>query len=205
MSAIDAKGLVRVLEALPGRCEAVDYHGPRCEIVTDESANAADIAELVKLLDKSNHRLWHLENEARRTDAGDAHVAAVKRAIDGWNQRRNDLVERIDRSLLALLPAADPARARLSSETPGMILDRLAILGLKLFHLRGLVGDQKRKEIENDIAERLAILDRQRSDLAGCLIALVDDALVGRAYFKLYRQLKAYNDPRLNPSMSRPS
>jgi hypothetical protein len=46
---------------------------------------------------------------------------------------------------------------------------------------------------------KLARLQQQRSDLAGCLDALLADAIAGRAYFKVYRQFKMYNDPRFNP------
>ena len=47
--------------------------------------------------------------------------------------------------------------------------------------------------------EKLARLREQRADLAGCLDALFADALAGRAYFKVYRQFKMYNDPAMNP------
>ncbi|MDX1662122.1 MAG: DUF4254 domain-containing protein, partial [Gemmatimonadota bacterium] len=42
-----------------------------------------------------NIRLWHQEDEARRPDVGDEVIAAVKRRIDGLNQERNDLIEKI--------------------------------------------------------------------------------------------------------------
>jgi hypothetical protein len=48
---------------------------------------------------------------------------------------------------------------------------------------------------------RLARLEEQRADLAGCLDALLADAAAGRAYFKVYRQFKMYNDPALNPAL----
>ena len=41
----------------------------------------------------------------------------------------------------------------------------------------------------------------QRSDLAACLDALLADAVIGRAYFKVYRQFKMYNDARFNPEL----
>jgi hypothetical protein len=43
------------------------------------------------------------------------------------------------------------------------------------------------------------VLNEQRTDLAACLDALWSDVLAGRRRFKLYRQLKMYNDPTLNP------
>jgi hypothetical protein len=51
-------------------------------------------------------------------------------------------------------------------------------------------------------AARLARLHAQRVDLAWCLDNLLKDAEAGRAYFKVYRQYKMYNDPALNPYLS---
>lgn len=165
-------------------------------------AAGADVLTLVAAERDCNHRLWHLEDEARRNDAGDAHVAAVKRAIDRWNQRRNDLIERIDETLLAQLPAPDPARAEQHSETAGMIIDRLAILSLKIFHLSTLQARKRAVNIDQECAGKVALLEKQREDLAGCFMRLIEDARAGRRYFTVYRQFKAYNDPRLNPVLS---
>jgi hypothetical protein len=167
-------------------------------------ATGADVFSLVLAERDCNHRLWHLEDEARRTDAGDAHVAAVKRAIDRWNQRRSDLIERIDESFLsalATLPLPDLTRAEQHSETPGMIIDRLAILGLKIFHLSTLQARKRAVNIDRECADKVTVLEQQREALAMCFVRLIEDARAGRRYFKVYRQFKAYNDPRLNPAL----
>ena len=49
--------------------------------------------------------------------------------------------------------------------------------------------------------ERLRILLEQRDDLAAALERLWQQVLDGRRSFKLYRQLKMYNDPALNPAV----
>ena len=51
--------------------------------------------------------------------------------------------------------------------------------------------------------DRLAVLTAQRDDLAACLDALWSETLAGTRRFKLYRQLKMYNDPALNPAVYR--
>jgi hypothetical protein len=205
MNTQDAREIVDLLARVPAQCALVDYRGPRAELFLTEDPWRGDMRALVVALRDCNHRLWHLEDEARRTDAGDAHVAAVKRAIDRWNQHRSDLTECIDRQFLATLPSADPRHAVLSSETPGMILDRLSILSLKIFHLTGLSARGLSSAIETEILEKVAILEGQQRDLANCFIELISDAAEGRRYFKLYRQFKAYNDARLNPALSRAS
>jgi hypothetical protein len=46
-------------------------------------------------------------------------------------------------------------------------------------------------------------LERQRDDLAHCLDALLTQAAEGRAFWRVYRQFKMYNDPTLNPYLYR--
>ena len=43
-----------------------------------------------------NYLLWHEEDLARSRDVSDSAIAAVKRAIDGYNQKRNDAIEKLD-------------------------------------------------------------------------------------------------------------
>ncbi|HSB24836.1 MAG TPA: DUF4254 domain-containing protein [Burkholderiaceae bacterium] len=168
---------------------------------------------------QANHRfnslLWVEEDLARRTTVSDGEIAANKRAIDRYNQARNDATERIDELLLTALGLVDPASARtdsplstvgagarLSSETAGSMIDRLSILALKVHAMR---LQTQRRDVDDthrtNAAARLQRLLQQRSDLAGCLDALLAECREGRAYFKVYRQFKMYNDPRFNPAL----
>jgi hypothetical protein len=153
---------------------------------------------------RANFELWHIEDEARRPGASDAELAEVKRRIDTTNQRRNDAVEDLDRALLEGLAEQNlpAAGAVLHSETPGLMIDRLSILSLKIYHTReescrenAPAGHAERN------CERLLILEEQRADLAHCLDTLWSDILAGKRRFKLYRQMKMYNDPSLNPAI----
>lgn len=178
----------------------------------NESANIPDSASTDPWLARVAHQhranfdLWHIEDEARTPDATDAQLAGVKRRIDQTNQLRNDLAEDLDRALLEwLAPQRLPAEsAPLHSESPGLIIDRLSILALKIYHTReeadrtdGSPGHAERNRL------RLAVLTEQRTDLARCLDLLWRETLDGTRRFKLYRQLKMYNDPTLNPAIYR--
>ena len=162
-----------------------------------------------------NCRLWAEEDLARRTTVGDAEIAANKRAIDRFNQARNDATERIDEILLVELGLVDAVSARsdapratvagsarLNSETAGSMLDRLSIMALKIKAMRAQSERGDVDEAHRGASRaRLQRLSQQREDLAACLDALLGDAAAGRAYFKVYRQFKMYNDPRFNPAL----
>jgi hypothetical protein len=152
---------------------------------------------------RQNFALWHEEDRARSRLASAEQLAQTKRNIDAINQTRNDLVEKIDRELLQQLENEGiHVRGQLHSETPGMIIDRLSILSLKIFHTREQI---ERTGVSQGHAERnrerLEVLQQQRQDLADCLDTLWQDFEHGRRRFKLYRQLKMYNDPDLNPEI----
>ncbi len=160
------------------------------------------------VLDQSrfNYLLWHEEDEARRTDVDDAVIARVKRAIDRYNQQRNDAIERIDEALLEMLSAegAAPAasNALLNTETPGSAFDRLSIAALKIYHVREQVMRSDADEAHRQRArERLARLEEQRADLIAALDQLLADIFAGRKRLKVYRQFKMYNDPKWNPAL----
>jgi hypothetical protein len=150
-----------------------------------------------------NFLLWHEEDVARSPDVSDQRIAAVKRAIDRYNQQRNDAIERIDDWLLQRLAAAHVlpmTDARLNTETPGSAIDRLSIMSLRIYHYEEQLARRDVNDAHhNMVGERLDRCCLQRADLAQSLEELLGDILVGRKQLKIYRQMKMYNDPTLNP------
>ena len=176
------------------------------ETKTQHANYETELLALIARQHHANFELWHIEDEARIPGATEADLADVKRRVDATNQRRNDLSEEIDRTLLLWLESRGlpNPNAPLHSESPGLIIDRLSILALKIYHTREEAeregaphGHERRNR------ERLAILEQQRTDLASCLDALWRETLAGSRRFKLYLQLKMYNDPTLNPAVYR--
>ena len=116
------------------------------------AAHASGLWQAVENNHRCNCLLWDEEDLARRRNVPDAEIANNKRAIDGYNQKRNDAIERIDEHLLASLAGVRKhENARLNSETPGGMIDRLSILSLKIHHMRlqTLRADVERAHIES--------------------------------------------------------
>jgi len=176
--------------------------GPTAQLPSEDTSMSPELLMKVALAQhRANYELWHEEDKARDPTADDAAIAQVKRAIDALNQRRNDLAENLDRMLLAAAGDQAPT-APLHSESPGLIVDRLSILALKIYHTteesqRASATDEHRQRN----LERLALIEEQRADLTACLDDLWQQVLAGRRRFKLYRQMKMYNDPELNPAV----
>lgn len=173
-------------------------HATEGELAIETSADG--LMALALAQHRANFELWHEEDKARVPGVADAEIVRVKRAIDRLNQRRNDLVEKMDAWLIERLEQ-NPS-APLHSETPGLMIDRLSILSLKIYHTREEAHRASATE-EHRVRNvgRLALLEEQRADLAGCLDALWAEVLEGTRRFKLYRQMKMYNDPELNPAV----
>jgi uncharacterized protein DUF4254 len=192
---VDARAIVQLQD---GRTRL--WHGAPRQPARDGALEA-----LIEAQHAANFTLWHAEDEARRLSADDASIAAVKREIDRVNQVRNDMTEQIDAWLLAHIKEAGMTQGgEQHSETPGMMMDRLSILSLKLFHTQEELarGGAPAGHRERN-AERFATLREQHDDLTRCLDRLWAQVCAGERCFKQYRQLKMYNDPELNPVLYR--
>ena len=144
---------------------------------------------------------WHLEDLVRPADVDPVYALQLKRRIDASNQHRTDLVERIDdHYMMQFKDVAPQPDAKLNTETPAWALDRLSILALKVYHFgieagRGDAGHRAKCQAKLDT------LLTQRADLTTAIDQLLEDLAAGRRRMKLYRQMKMYNDPSLNPSL----
>jgi hypothetical protein len=151
---------------------------------------------LLELLD-SNLRQWDLEDVTRVPDASDTVVADAKRAIDRLNLSRHRLIQEIDAAVAARLPQS--ATATLATETPGMVLDRLSVLVIRIARtaeMARLGGEGA----DGRYAGRLPSLQRQLAGLSAALEALLLEVRDGTRRFLPYEHLKLYG-PR--PVVSR--
>ncbi len=149
-----------------------------------------------------NTKLWNEEDLARRQKVSDTEIANNKRAIDKFNQARNDYIEKMDDFIINKIPLLNEMLGKQNSETLGAIIDRSSILSLKIFHM---FLQTERKDVElthiNTCSQKLMILNKQRHDLGACFDELMEDCKNGVRHFKQYKQFKMYNDPNLNPQI----
>ena len=190
---------------IPSLCQQIiDFHQ---NAIVRWKAHGVQTQELeLMAFIEANHRfnfqLWHAEDRARRKDMGDAFVVEAKREIDDCNQRRNNQMEYIDKYFEDLLKPASHLDTRVHSETPGMMIDRLSILSLKIYHMheQTIRQDVDATHIENCLSKH-AQLKAQHQQLKRCLEELLDDIKNQKRTFRLYHQHKMYNDPNLNPAL----
>ena len=146
---------------------------------------------------------WHLEDIIRLPNINPAEALQIKRRIDKSNQDRTDMVEKMDDYFLDQFKHVDPKpTAKINSETPAWLLDRMSILLLKIYHMK---EQTERKDVsEEHLAKcqaKLAILLEQKTDMQMAFDQLMEDILYGDRKMKVYRQMKMYNDASLNPML----
>ncbi len=144
---------------------------------------------------------WHLEDIVRNPDIAPVEGLALKRRIDASNQVRTDMVEYIDSYFLEKYKEIKvEEKATINTESPAWAIDRLSILALKIYHMNIEANRAEADELHRQACStKLNILLEQRKDLSTAIDTLLDDISNGKKYMKVYKQMKMYNDPSLNP------
>lgn len=144
---------------------------------------------------------WHYEDIIRDPQIDPVAALDLKRKIDKSNQDRTDLVEMIDSYFLDKYKNVKiKENATINTESPAWAIDRLSILMLKIYHMR---IEAERTDVSDSHREqcnkKLQVLLEQQKDLSTAIEQLINDIESGNKYMKVYKQMKMYNDPNLNP------
>lgn len=139
-------------------------------------------------LHRTNISQWNLEDDGRRPGVNDATIARAKRAIDTLNTTRHHLIEAIDAAIDAATPQAPAAPP--ATESPGMVLDRLSVLVIRIHHTELAAGPEPSDS--DPYGARLPVLYRQLAVLEEALGALLQDVRAGKRRFLPYQHLKLY-------------
>ncbi|HEV3281518.1 MAG TPA: DUF4254 domain-containing protein [Acidimicrobiales bacterium] len=161
---------------------------PRVAAMNDGRVEPGPVMDAILALHRSNREQWDREDDARRRGAEDAVVAAAKRDIDRMNSARHQLIEAIDG---AVLDAISPRPGTpLVTESPGMAIDRLSVLVIRL------AATEARARSDADDADRyrrrLPRLRIQVDSLEEAIATLLEDLAGGTRRFVAYESLKLY-------------
>ena len=146
---------------------------------------------------------WHLEDIIRKPSIDPKEALVIKRRIDKSNQDRTDMVEEIDDYFFQKFKdIASRKDAILNTETPAWAIDRLSILQLKIYHMR---IESKRETADEshklNCLEKLNVLLLQRKNLSLSIDQLLTNISEGKVIAVTYKQMKMYNDKKLNPEL----
>ena len=166
--------------------------------------NPYPVGSLEQLFYAKNHVdtvQWHLEDIVRDPHIDPVAGIELKRRIDRSNQVRTDMVEQIDDYFLALYVGVDALPgATLNTESPAWAIDRLSILILKIYHMQEeALRVDATTEHRAKCTTKLQVLLEQQTDLSASIDELLAEISDGKKQMKVYRQMKMYNDPSLNP------
>ncbi len=155
------------------------------------------IYQLVFLCMKINKEQWDLEDLARMVERGSDYIVSIKKDIDKSNQDRNNLVREIDTEIVSLLKVSPSTDDRFYSESPGMIIDRLTILFIRLSAIRELLSVIEESDIKKEYSEKEAIVLGQISQLGKFLDRYFVKLVNKEVFFEIQQPVKIYNDSRI--------
>jgi hypothetical protein len=180
---------------LPSTATILDalLHPPVPDTLSPSNAQAA-IVDPIVALHRNNREQWDREDDVRRENSDDARVAAAKRDIDHLNFARHGYIEAIDRAILCTIDLRPGAP--LVTESPGVAIDRLSVLLIRL-------GSTEARAASGAVdaqlySERLPRLRSQLDALESAIASLLDDLAHGARRFHVHESLKLYGpeDPR---------
>ena len=144
---------------------------------------------------------WAYEDIIRDPNIDPVAALKLKRKIDASNQDRTDTVEFIDSYFLEIYKDIQAkSTAKINSESPAWVIDRLSILALKIYHMQlETERDDATDSHKQSCQKKLETLLEQCTDLSTAIDDLLEDISNGDKYMKVYKQMKMYNDDELNP------
>ena len=144
---------------------------------------------------------WYYEDIIRDPNIRPGDGMDMKRKIDKSNQHRTDVVEQLDDYYISIFKdVVTNSAAKLNTESPGWVVDRISILCLKIYHMQEQVDrTDADNEHKQQCLNKLNVLLEQKEDISKSFNDLLDEIQKGEKQIKVYRQMKMYNDDTLNP------
>lgn len=155
------------------------------------------LSRLIRLNMETNRKIWDLEDSARMTEFGLKHMVAAKQEINKNNQIRNDLIKEIDTEIVKQMDVSHGLQKQFCSESPGMIIDRLAVLFIKLSVIRDLLPLIREKKLQEEYREKENIILRQINIIGNFLDSYLSKLLCKEVFFEIQQPVRLYNDKRI--------
>lgn len=161
------------------------------------SVHGNEVQKLSYALVKTNKKIWDLEDAARLSELGNAYVANAKKNIDIYNQQRNDLIRDLDTLLLKLLNVSKGTKESFYSESPGMIMDRLSIIFIKLSVVKKMILVIEEDGLKLEYQEKENILKGQIQSIGDFFDLYIERLFKKDVFFEIQQAMKIYNDVRV--------
>ncbi|OQX71480.1 hypothetical protein B6D52_01380 [Candidatus Parcubacteria bacterium 4484_255] len=156
------------------------------------------LSHLIRLNIETNRKLWDLEDSVRITELGLEHIAITKQKIDKNNQIRNNLIRKIDTEIANQMRVTQfNSHKQFYGESPGMIIDRLSILYIKLSVIKDLLSVIKEENLKKEYREKEDIILRQVNHLGNFLDFYFNKLKNKKIFFEIQQPVKIYNDNRI--------
>lgn len=146
---------------------------------------------------KTNKILWDLEDLVRLSELGDKQVADIKKEIDKNNQIRNNLIREMDIEIASRMGIYPGSHEEFYSESPGMIIDRLAIIFIKLLTIRKLLPIITENDLREEYQEKENIVLGQFDRIGNFLDSYFSRLTNKEIFFEVQQPVKIYNDARI--------
>jgi hypothetical protein len=176
-----------ILEAL--------LHPPEMSAGNPPDEGPREVIDPILALHRSNAEQWIREDDVRENPGNDALVAAAKRDIDRLNNARHAHIEAIDRAILDVIEPS--CEALLVTESPGMAIDRLSILVIRLGSTEA--GAASGGSDAGLLCARVPRLQGQLAALEEAIATLLCDLTNGTRRFIAHESLKLYGRPGPEP------
>lgn len=163
-----------------------------------------EISELLFACIEINKKLWKLEDVSRMHELGFEAIATTKMEIDLANQKRNETINQLDVMFDKVLGnVQSESLEKFYSESPAILIDRIAIMFIRHHFIEKLIAVIEEKELQHEYLEKEKQLIQNINDLGEFLDSYFVKIENGVAYFKVYKPLKIYNDDRVKNYIQR--
>jgi len=156
-----------------------------------------ELQRLIYLNIKTNKILWDLEDSVRLSELDEKYIAEIKKNIDVNNQSRNNLIREIDVVLYKSLNIAPISQDKFYSESPGMIIDRLSIIFIKLSIVQKLISLIKEEDLRLEYVGKEEILLGQIKNIGHFFDMYIEKLMSKDLFFEIQQPVKIYNDSRV--------